>query len=143
MPSMSLIWRKRSIIFSEPMKTPLSEMLKKTFRSALTVGRHKEYELLAPELSEIKDIADILFGRIEKKIEELKNIEVIVDEKIKILEDLIKRAESLTSSSESSVHFREVIILNEKGLKIDEIARILDMPAGEVELILNLAAKRH
>jgi DNA-directed RNA polymerase specialized sigma24 family protein len=125
------------------MKTPISAMLKKTFRSALTVGRQKEYELLAPELSEIKDIADILFGRIEKKIEELKNMEVLADEKIKILEDLIKRAESLASSSESPAHFREVIILNEKGLKIDEIARILDMPAGEVELILNLAAKRY
>ncbi len=118
-------------------------MLKKTFRSALTVRRQKEYELLALELSEIKDIADILFGRIEKKIEELKNIEVLVDEKIKFLKDLIKRAESLTSSSESSTHFREVITLSEKGLKIAEIARTLDMPAGEVELILNLAAKRH
>jgi DNA-directed RNA polymerase specialized sigma24 family protein len=125
------------------MKTSISEMLKKTFRSALTVRRQKEYELLAPELSEIKDIADILFGRIEKKIEELKNIEVRVDEKIKFLKDLIKRAESLASSSESSTHIREVITLSEKGLKIDEIARILDMPAGEVELILNLATKRH
>jgi len=118
-------------------------MLKKTLRSALTGGRHKEYELLAPELSEIKDIADILFGRIEKKVEELKSIEGLVDEKIKLLNDLIKRAESLTSSFESSAHFREVLTLNEKGLKIDEIARILDVPAGEVELILNLATKRH
>jgi DNA-directed RNA polymerase specialized sigma24 family protein len=125
------------------MKTPISEMLKKTFRSALTVRRQRENELLALELSEIKDIADILFGRIEKKIEELKNIEVLVDEKIKFLKDLIKRAESLASSSESSTHFREVITLSEQGLKIDEIARILDMPAGEVELILNLATKRH
>jgi DNA-directed RNA polymerase specialized sigma24 family protein len=32
----------------------------------------------------------------------------------------------------------EIIALKRRGLKIDEIASILDMPVGEVQLVVNL-----
>jgi DNA-directed RNA polymerase specialized sigma24 family protein len=113
------------------------------FKKGPKVKRQKEQELLVLELSEIKEIADILFGRLEKMIEELKNLDALATERIEVLKGLLERAESISSTSGSSTRRREIVTLCKRGLKIDEIAHILDMPSGEVELILNLNAKRH
>lgn len=98
----------------------------------------KSKELVAIELSEAKEIADLIVSRIEKKIEILKAIETNVDEKIVILQQLIDRLEIIKNDIPPINRETEVLNLYRRGLKIDEIAEILDMPLGEVELILNL-----
>lgn len=104
--------------------------------------RHKELfrgrELVTVELAEAREIADIILKKIEKKVEVLEAIESSVDEKILTLQRLIDRLEALKGDTFPVNREKEVVKLNEKGLKIDEIAEILDMPRGEVELILNL-----
>lgn len=99
---------------------------------------NKEKELLAIELSEIKEISEMIFERIDKKIAELKAIESSIDEKATKLEILIQRAESIKPIPEGRDRRHEIFALKQRGLKIDEIAEILDIPSGEVELIINL-----
>jgi DNA-directed RNA polymerase specialized sigma24 family protein len=113
------------------------------FKKGAKVKEEKEKELLVLELSEIREIADILFGRVQKMIEELKNLEAIAGERIETLKGLLERAECISSVSGASTRRREIVTLCKRGLKIDEIAHILDIPSGEVELILNLNAKGH
>jgi DNA-directed RNA polymerase specialized sigma24 family protein len=98
----------------------------------------KDKNLLMLELAEVKDIADIIFKRLNRKIEVLESIESSVDEKIKMLEDLIKKAESLKVSSLSTDKHTEIVSLGRKGMDSREIADILDIPVGEVELLLSL-----
>lgn len=98
----------------------------------------KGKELLTVELAEAREIADIILKKIERKIEVLEAIESSVDEKILTLQRLIDRIEILKDSSLPVDREREVMKLHRRGLKIDEIAEILDIPSGEVELILNL-----
>ena len=113
------------------------------FKKGPKVKRQKEQELLVLELSEIKEIADILFWRVQKMIEELKSLDAIATERIEVLKGLLEKAESISSATGSSTRRREIVTLCRRGLKIDEIAHVLDMPSGEVELILNLNAKGH
>jgi hypothetical protein len=98
----------------------------------------------APEISEFEAVADRLVERIEEKIKALKGLEARADEKIVLLDGLITRVKGLNLTAESvkkaSGNSRdEVQSLSGKGFKADQIARILDLPSGEVELILNLA----
>ena len=95
------------------------------------------------EVMEINDIAEKLFVRINQKIRELKTVESRADEKIAILDGLITKFkkfnpsfESLTAGGEGRE--KEVLSLSGKGFSSEQIARILDLPVGEVELILNL-----
>ncbi|MGD0884114.1 MAG: hypothetical protein ABSA46_04420 [Thermodesulfovibrionales bacterium] len=117
-------------------------MLKKVLKRKDTNKKAKENSLVALELAEVKEVADIIFKRLEKKIEVMEAIEASVDEKIADLEKLIQRAEALRTPSEGRNRQHEITALRQKGLKIDEIATILDMPKGEVELILNLAPQK-
>ncbi len=96
------------------------------------------------EVMEINDIAEKLFVRIEQKIKALKNAEARADEKIALLDGLINKFKKMNDAPDrlSSVGEgpqNEVQSLFEKGFKAEQIARILDLPSGEVELILNLA----
>ncbi len=97
-------------------------------------------ELLNLEMAEIEKASDRLFNKLDDRIKALKTIEARVDKKIASLERLLTRAENITASSKESTESRQIEIsrLSQKGLKIDEIASILDMPKGEVELILNI-----
>jgi len=114
-------------------------MLRRFFRSR---SGNKERDLLTIEIAEVKEIADIIFKRLEEKIEVLRAIETSVDEKMGTLERLILRAESIMPRLEAIDRQHEIVALSRKGLKITEIADILDIPAGEVELTLNLQAHR-
>jgi DNA-binding NarL/FixJ family response regulator len=114
-------------------------VLKKVIKPTGANKKAKEDSLLALELAEVKEVADIIFNRLEKKIEVLQAIEASVDEKIARLDKLIQRAEATRSPSEGTNRQHEIVALRQKGLKIDEIGAILDMPVGEVELILNLS----
>ncbi|KAF0123330.1 MAG: hypothetical protein FD151_345 [bacterium] len=109
----------------------------------------KDNGLLTRELVEVKEIADIIFERLGEKIEALKAIEASVDEKIATFEKLNKTEMSVVPYSESinsleveSYRQHKIIALKQRGLKIDEIVNILDIPVGEVELILNLYLER-
>ncbi len=97
-------------------------------------------ELLNLDMAEIEKASDRLFNRLDDRIKALKTIEARVDKKIANLERLLTRAENITAGSKESTESRQIEIsrLSQKGLKIDEIASILDMPKGEVELILNI-----
>lgn len=98
----------------------------------------KEKELLSLELSEVKDIADIIFKRLNRKIEILEAIENSVDEKIKILENLIQKANEAQSSLSKLDRHGEIILMGRRGMSAHEIAETLDLPVGEVDLILSL-----
>lgn len=103
-------------------------------RKDLLKGR----ELVTVELAEAREIADIILKKIEKKIEILEAIESSVDEKILTLQRLIDKIEILKTDALPPDREREVIKLHSRGLKNNEISEILDIPAGEVDLILNL-----
>jgi hypothetical protein len=102
------------------------------------------------EVMELNDIAEKIFMRIDQKIKSLKAVEAKADEKIVLLDGLITKFKKMHHSSEPSEvtepaaavgegRQMEVRALFDKGFSGDQIARILDLPSGEVELILNLA----
>ncbi|MFN3479330.1 MAG: hypothetical protein ACK415_02995 [Thermodesulfovibrionales bacterium] len=111
-------------------------MIKGIFKRRKDLLRGRE--LVTVELAEAREIADIILKKIEKKIEALKAIESSVDEKILTLQRLIDKIEILKTDALPNDREREVIKLRSRGFKNDEISEILDIPAGEVDLILNL-----
>jgi len=101
--------------------------------------KNNSNSLMAFQLAEAKEITDILIERIEEKIDILKELEVSVDKKIAILERLVQRAESVKMPSLTrNDRYDEIFYLRKKGLNIEEIAKLLGIPAGEVELVINL-----
>lgn len=99
-------------------------------------SRRRAKELLALEVSEIEAIADKIFLRLDKKMDQLKSLEARADRKIDILDRMLMK----TDDAEMPDNRRgEIRALAGKGLKVDEIAGILDIPTGEVELTLNLS----
>ena len=95
------------------------------------------------EVMEINDIAEKLFVRLDQKIKALKTVEARADEKIALLDGLITKFKKINISTESlgavgEGRQKEVQALAGKGFNSEQIARILDLPSGEVELILNL-----
>jgi hypothetical protein len=111
---------------------------KKALKSRVRDKAGREKGLLLLELAEIKEISDRIFERIEKKIEVLKDLEASVDEKIAALKRLGQEEGSLKPPLETFDRHHAVITLKQRGLKSEEIAGILSVPLGEVELILNL-----
>jgi hypothetical protein len=107
-------------------------------------GTGKADKELVLTLSEIDAITEKLVSRVEQKIKTLKALNAEADQKIAILDGLITKYKSLASPSpvEAPAGERhsqgEVRVLAGKGFGADQIARILDLPLGEVELILNL-----
>ena len=105
---------------------------------AIKRSKDKAADLLTLELAEVKDIADLIFKRLNRKIEVLEAIEASVDEKLKALEKLIQKAESCKTSLSKLDRHSEILSLGRRGMKSREIADNLDIPVGEVELILSL-----
>lgn len=119
-------------------ESPAVKEPRKTARSRVREKTGKEKSLLLMELHEIKEISDIIFEKIEKQIEVLKNIEASVDKKIAILQKLKEGEDKVEKQPEEAARLSEIRSLRSKGLGIREIADILKIPAGEVELIINL-----
>lgn len=90
---------------------------------------------VSSEQRELREIGELLLKRIDKKISELKAIEKTVDDKIETLKTLLEKAEGLY---QRDIRKEEIVSLYRKGLKIDDIASSLQMPSGEVELVLRL-----
>ncbi|MFN3740044.1 MAG: DUF6115 domain-containing protein [Thermodesulfovibrionales bacterium] len=87
------------------------------------------------EQREIREIGELVLKRIDRKISDLKAIEKTIDEKIENLKTLLEKAEELY---QRDIRKEEIVSLYTKGLKIDDIASSLQIPSGEVELILRL-----
>lgn len=123
-------------------------MLKKLMKSMASKGKTgaraikdaSGRESLTLEVSELAEISDKIFHRLDRKLAELGEIEKRLDAQRDMLEKLLARAESIKLPSDFGVDpkYREVRNLAKKGLKVDEIAGILDIPRGEVELILTI-----
>ncbi len=128
---------------SEPKpESPAVKEPKKAARSRAKEKVGKEKRLLMMELTEIKEISDIIFKRIEKQIEALKTIEASIDKKIETLRRL-DRGENLPEKQpEEAASLSEVRSLRQKGLGVKEIADVLKIPAGEVDLMINLEKDR-
>lgn len=102
-------------------------------------NKNRDNNLMTFQLAEAKEITDLLIERLEEKIKTLKELELSVDKKIAIIERLLQRADSIKIPSLARTdRYEEILYLKNKGLKIEEIAKLLDIPAGEVELFLNL-----
>lgn len=116
----------------------LSRLLKKGEKT--DGGVQEAAATLAMELAEITEISEKLSERLDEKMAALRLLHERADEKIILLERLIARAEGLSPSEEQTgrLRQREISTLARKGLKVDEIAGIVDMPAGEVELVLSI-----
>ena len=98
---------------------------------------------LTLEVTEINEIVEKLIDRIDYKINTLKTIETRADQKIALLDGLITKLKNMNCSIELSGTAEEgcrneVQSLAGKGFKPEQISRILNLPSGEVELILNL-----
>lgn len=91
-------------------------------------------------LEEVEELSEFVIKRIDEKIERLQEIEKRIDKKVELLQRLLARVDEVTDEPLPKEHYRirEVLVLAEKGLKVEEIASILDIPVGEVELIINV-----
>lgn len=112
-------------------------MIKKIFNK---INKKESKELLTLELLEISEIGEQLFKKIDDRINTLKEIEKRIDNKIEIFRHLITKSEDIEKRMNclNFPNHREISILSEKGLSVDEIADFFDIPKGEVELILNI-----
>ncbi|MBI5849266.1 MAG: DUF2802 domain-containing protein [Nitrospirae bacterium] len=97
-------------------------------------------KFLSLEVAEISEIADKLFGKLDARMKALSALEERIDKKIAVLESLLLKAEKTeyTARHADDNRYHEIAELRDKGLKVDEIAGILDIPRGEIELILSL-----
>lgn len=115
-----MIWKKKKIV------QDAREMTKK-FPAAKK----------SPDMTELKELEQ----RIEEKLALLKALEAKADRKIEALEKLLYSSMALKPQAGRIDRGEEILALGEKGLDALEIAKILGVPAGEVELILNLNKK--
>ena len=141
--------------------------LKKRERVASDVAKkllEKEEDRLNNILDEVANISTTLYGDIEEREKRLKEILQEAQMKIEILQGLSnKTLESIPADKKNFVHDNQrrmsdnsqekntgmsksksnslydiIYDLADKGHSLLEIARIVDKPKGEVELILNL-----
>jgi len=115
-------------------------MLKDMFNIKGLAGNESARKRLELELTEIEEISEKLFRKIDERVAALTAIEARLDKKCAALEAIIAKATGLISAQGEDVETRRrgVIALAQKGMKADEIAEIFDMTKGEVELVLNL-----
>jgi len=104
----------------------------------------KAADLLASEVAELEAIASALFRRMDERLAALRAMEERLDARARALEDLVARAEQAARAAAGGMPARrgQVLALGRKGLCAAEIAAVLDMPRGEVDLILAVEAAR-
>jgi hypothetical protein len=117
--------------------------LKKIISTVKEGSRDPHREMILT-LSEIDEITDKLVSRIEKKITLLKSLSGEADQRIAILDGLITKYKSIHLPVQGDWSLGEknsqgeVRVLADKGFSPEQIARIMNLPSGEVELMLNL-----
>ncbi len=97
----------------------------------------KELNKLADAVSDLKEIAEAIFIRIDSKIKKLNEIEKRLDEKIKKLEQLSIKEEPSKISKMAYDKRNEIVRLLNTGMELKDISKTLNIPLGEVELIVN------
>jgi hypothetical protein len=107
-------------------------------RTLRKFGEQQGLDQLTLELAEVKEIADVLFKRLDSRIEAVKTVEASLDAKIRMLQALVSRAETLETKHPERDRLSEISTLGREGLGAEEIADRLELPIGEVELVLNL-----
>ncbi|MBF0339165.1 MAG: hypothetical protein HQL05_15200 [Nitrospirae bacterium] len=90
------------------------------------------------DIAILENTANVIFKKLEKQIEILEAIEASVDAKLVNFERLLHMADSVNHPQGAVNRQHEVMALTYRGLDMDEIADVLGMQRGEVELILNL-----
>lgn len=113
-------------------------MFKKPSEKSPSKKNPQTKDMLSSEMAELEEIADRLFLRIEKRVHSLLEIEKRLDAKIARLEQLMSSNDDAPVRTKTPGNSDEIARLYAKGLKIDDIADILDIPRGEVELVLRL-----
>ena len=117
-------------------------MLKKIITADRKPAVKKQNDQLVLELAEIREISELMFRTLEKKIAALEDLEASTDKKIEALERLLRRAETLQAhgigAAGGANSDQEIVALCGKGLPAREIAEVFDIPQGEVDLILDL-----
>jgi uncharacterized protein len=108
------------------------------FASSARVENEKQQRMLTRERAELRQISDIVIKKLEKKIELLQAMESTIDKKIAAFEGLIQQAESIKTKGDAGNRPHEIMALHGKGMKAEDIAAVLVMPVGEVQLILEL-----
>ncbi len=73
-----------------------------------------------------------------KQVREGESLVARLDRKIAAIDRMIQRTELLNAANGVSNRQKEIVVLTQKGLAAKEIADVLDIPQGEVELILEL-----
>ena len=113
---------------------------KKTPEKKTAAPRVAPKDMLAGELREIEEIGEKLFRKIEIKLNELREIEQRIDRKAAKLAKLLQetQADAVPQPKPEPSRSREIAELAARGMPASEIALVLDMPKGEVELILSL-----
>jgi len=117
--------------------------LKKIINTFRQGSREPNREMVLT-LTEVDEITDKLVSRIEKKITALRTLSAEADQRIAILDGLITKYKNIhlpariDSRPEEKNSRGDVRMLSGKGFSPDQISRILDLPSGEVELMLNL-----
>lgn len=115
-------------------------MLKRLTNKKDDKDKEAARKLLSLEVAEISEIAEKLFEKLDSRIKTLSALEARLDRKITSLESLLLKAEKVDCKGlhREDDRYNEIAGLLGKGLKVDEIAGILDIPRGEIELILSL-----
>jgi DNA-binding NarL/FixJ family response regulator len=79
-----------------------------------------------------------LADELDQKLSTGRELAETLDKKIATLQQLFQYAESVQSQGDGINRQQEIVALIRKGLASREIAEVLDMPQGEVELIVEL-----
>ena len=82
----------------------------------------------------------VLLSRVEERLVALEDAIRAADERIACLESLVREVESIVPVSRDVLGREEVAALASRGMAASDIAALLEMPVGEVELVLNMGA---
>ncbi|MBF0343032.1 MAG: hypothetical protein HQL06_02260 [Nitrospirae bacterium] len=124
-------------LFSKKSEPVGERTMKKLFDSK-SKGKAIEKEETKDDVAILEHTANAIFKKLEKQIEILEAIEASVDAKLATFERLLHMADSINHPTGAVNRQHEVMALTQRGLTVDEVADVLGMQRGEVELILNL-----
>lgn len=113
-------------------------MMKKPLPQKTPNGHDREKQLLTLELAEIREISEILFTRLDRKIKTLESLEASIDRKVLHLERLMQAGNSLGDAAADLGKQHQIASLSARGMRSTDIAEVLHLPVGEVELVLAL-----
>jgi len=79
---------------------------------------------------------------LDKKVKDSENLALTLDKKISVLHRLSLQSEALKPQGSAVGRNQEIVALSRKSLSSREIAEVLNMPLGEVELILEISPRQ-